>query len=131
MFSPFSADTSTAIGMPWLEAHLEASSASTSRPSGATVTVFLPDDSLIEEDNDVCDGVGKADMRLSKLDAVGVAVTVDALSSSSAKSALLPANTTMRFGEANARASFKKVGSARNEEWLEMSYINNAPAAPL
>ncbi len=50
---------------------------------------------------------------------------------SEAKSDLLPARRSVRFGEARARASLRKVGSALNESCDERSYTKMAPAAPL
>ena len=45
-------------------------------------------------------------------------------------SVLLPARRRVRFGDARARASFRKVGRALKEVWDARSYTNIAPAAP-
>lgn len=47
-----------------------------------------------------------------------------------ARSSLFPTSITLRFGEANARASFRNGCKPRKEPWDEMSYTRMAPAAP-
>lgn len=115
--SPDSADTSIDTGMPLIEAQCAASSADTSRPSGAIVAVFrAPNDMDFEEFIDPREVFGRlakevdgVSMGLSRSDGSGVSKL------SSVKSALLPTSTVIRFGEARARASFKNVG----REWKE------------
>ena len=62
------------------------------------------------------------DTLLSDVDMVGKDAEV--------RSNLLPARRSVRFGEASARASLRKVGRALNEACDATSYTKSAPAAP-
>lgn len=83
------------------------------------------------------ESVGKRDCRLDlleRLERLGVGSSGTCCPSgpaSEARSDLLPARTTVRLGEARARASLRKVGRALKESWEARSYTRIAPAAPL
>jgi hypothetical protein len=140
-FSPDKADTSTETGIFEVEAQFDASTAETSRPSGATEAlscdpsprVVLPE--LFEATDDPplkgkdCDGFEPM------LDGVPDGNDEGWISASikfpvSAKSSLFPTNMQVRFGEANARASFIKEGRAVKVLCAVISYTRIAPAAP-
>lgn len=121
-FSPDNADTSTATGILDLEAHLEASSSETSRPSGEMVAVILvPAPGLPIERRDPLESNGNGVCLLEVLDGVaggrrGSSQYSSMDAESEARSHLFPASNTVRLGEASARASIRKVGRALKDE---------------
>lgn len=142
ILSPERAETSTATGMFDLDAHRDASSGETSRPSGATVAVILvPALGLLIDRNDPPpESNGNGDCLLDVLEGVPGGSCVSLLPqewmspfedpSSESRSVLFPASNTVKFGDARARASIRNVGKAVNEGWEPTSYISIAPAAP-
>jgi hypothetical protein len=135
-FSPDRADTSTVTGTFDFDAHLDAASFVTSRPSCAVVAVqFEP--MLIEPSLERCEppaSKGKDDCLLDTLDDVvgglcdvslapgmGICPADVPGGESKPRSVLFPANMTVKFGEANARASIRKVGRASKEAVEAMS----------
>ena len=97
------------------EAHFEASSLETSRPSGAMVALSWDPNPIVEVEfteafpgcivEFTLEGGREASMR-------------DPLS---ARSALFPTKSTVRFGDAKARASLMKAGSCVKVGWEVMS----------
>jgi len=113
-FSPDRAETSTETGMLAEDAHRDASSAETSRPSGATVALSCaPRPKPVV---DVTEPYGMDEL-LTLDEVVGgkeLSIKEPLLF---AKSALFPTRRTVRFGEARARASFMKVGRPVKVLW--------------
>jgi hypothetical protein len=128
--SPDKADTSTATGTFDFDAHRDAASKVTSRPSCDVVAVQF-DPMLMESPPERCEppaSKGKDDCLLDTLDDVVGGLRVDSLEpgigicpaavlggESESKSFLFPARMTVKFGEARALASMRKVGRALNE----------------
>lgn len=117
--SPDNADTSTATGISDFDAHLDASSAATSRPSGATLAFSCaPMPSVVlftlpPASNEF----GKTLLfELTELGVVGGTAesSSDRVSAPLARSNLLPTRRTVRSGEARARASARNGGSCSN-----------------
>ena len=116
--SPENADTSTTTGKLDLEAHLDATSADTSRPSGDVVAVHLvperSEPALDRTEASAPTSEGSRDCLLDTLEAAGVCGSGTApglVACPVARSALFPASTMVKFGLANALASIKNVGS--------------------
>jgi hypothetical protein len=135
-FSPDRADTSTATGTFDLDAHRDAASLVTSRPSCETVAVqFEP--RLIEPPRERCEPAaskGNDDCLLDTLDdvvaglcdvslepGIGICPSDVVGGESESRSCLFPARMTVKLGEANARASMRNVGSALKEAEEAMS----------
>lgn len=127
-FSPDSAETSTTAGIADLEAQREATSGVTSLPAVYLVTVNLEPGKTDRAELKL--SMGNDDCLLDMLDSVDVADSGSG-DLASAKSTLLPASMTARFGEASALASMRNVGKALNDAIEATSYISIAPAAPL
>jgi hypothetical protein len=110
--SPERAETSTETGMFDEDAHFEASSVLTSLPSGAIVALSCdPRPMPLFELTELPASKGKAELLLLTLD--DVAGGMDASIKDGvpfARSCLLPTNRSVKFGDARARASFRKVG---------------------
>ena len=135
-FSPDSADTSTATGTFDFDAHCDAASMATSRPSCDVVAVQF-DPILIDPSLERCEppaSKGKDDCLLDTLDGVvgglweeslepgiGICPAAEPRGDSEPMSFLFPANITVKFGEASARASIRNVGRALNEAEEAMS----------
>jgi hypothetical protein len=116
--SPENADTSTTTGMLDFEAHLDATSADTSRPSGDVVAVHLvperSEPALERTEASAPTSDGSRDCLLDTLDAAGVCgsgTAPDLVACPVARSALFPARIMVKFGLANALASIRNVGS--------------------
>lgn len=120
-FSPDRAETSTETGMLTVDAHFDASSLETSRPSGATVALSWEPKPILLAD-------GTEPPRLEGVPP-GRELSIND-PELFARSALFPTSKTVRFGEARARASFMKLGRPANVPWDVISYTNTAPAAP-
>lgn len=108
--SPLSALTSIVTGIPTVLAHRLASSADTSRPSGATVARSCdPSPSAPDVDDEYDEPYGADD-----------ASGVEGGGGSSARSSLLPTRREEKLGEASARASLKK-GCRLEKETCEVT----------
>lgn len=129
--SPLKALTSTLTGMFDALAHFDAVSADTSRPSGATVAFNCepkPDIILVEFTDPPASNGNEEAFEDTELGVVAGKSIKDGVPF--AKSALFPARTIVRLGDARARASLRKGCRPPNVECDVMSYTKTAPAAP-
>ena len=133
-FSPDNAETSTETGMLAVEAHFADSSAETSLPSGATVALSCepsPIAAVEVEATELPPLKGRDEPLLLTLE--GVVGGMEASIKEPlplARSALLPTRSTVRFGDARARASLRNAGRFLKVAWEVRSYTRRAPAAP-
>jgi hypothetical protein len=120
-FSPERAETSTDTGTLADEAHLAASSAETSRPSGAIVALSCEPNPMAAVDVEATELPplkGKEELLLLTLEGVvgGIEASIrEPLPL--ARSALLPTRRVVRFGDARARASLRNAGRFWKVEW--------------
>lgn len=99
------------------DAHFDASSAETSRPSGAIVALSCEPSPIpvVDELTEPPELKGKE--ALLTLEGVAGGKEASTREFSFARSALFPTRRTVRFGEARARASLMKVGRPVKVLW--------------